>query len=569
MKSKANRTKRPKDISDYKKQRNLVVRLNKERRIEYFENLETSKNSKPFWNKCKPYFSNKHAHGESKIILIEKENVTLTSNEVVESEKLIVKNDEIAKIFNKHFSETVDKLNIFEWPSCESEYTEDQLTNIINKYKSHPSIKKIKSNYTIKQKFSFKPVTVKDIENVIKNIPTNKVTGGEIPLNVLKQSGFTYVMLRDCINDCLLKGSFPDSLKLANITPVHKKDEPTDKENYRPVSVLPLLSKIFERLIYDQLNEYLDQYLNSLLCGFRKAHSTQHALFRLLQEWQNELDKSGFVGTILMDLSKAYDCLPHDLLIAKFEAYGIGKSGLNLLLNYLSNRKQRTKVNSSYSDWYDIIRGVPQGSILGPLLFNLFINDLFLFLERTNICNFADDNTIYRCDSVLEIILEDLQHDMKILLNWFKINSMKPNPKKFQFMILGKGSRLPVILNINNIKIRESQKVILLGLTIDNCLTFKDHIDTLCRNASYKLHALRRIRKYLTPDKAKVLYNAFINSQFSYASIIWMFCRKTDYLKMEKIQYKALKIVFNRNESLEDLSCTAIKYLFIKTSYVN
>ena len=206
---------------------------------------------------------------------------------------------------------------------------------------------------------------------------------------------------------------------------------------------------------------------------------------------------------------------------------------------------------------------------MDPLLFNLFINDLFLFLERTDVCNFADNNTIYRCDSVLEIILEDLQHDMKILLNWFKINSMKPNPKKFQFMILSKGPRLPVILNINNIKIRESQKVILLGLTIDNCLTFKDHIDTLCRNASYKLHALRRIRKYLTPDKAKVLYNALINSQFSYASIIWMFCRKTDYLKMEKIQYKALKIVFNSNESLEDLFCTAIKYLFIKTSYVN
>ena len=267
----------------------------------------------------------------------------------------------------------------------------------------------------------------------------------------------------------------------------------------------------------------------------------------------NELDKSGFVGTILMDLSKAYDCLPHDLLIAKFEAYGIDTPGLNLLLSYLSNRKQRTKVNSSYSDWYDIIRGVPQGSILGPLLFNLFINDLFLFVEKTNICNFADDNTIYRCDKDLDIVLEDLQYDMKILLNWFKINSMKPNPKKFQFMILGKTSRLPVILNINHIKIRESQKVVLLGLTIDNCLTFKDHIDTLCRNASYKLHALRRIRKYLTPEKAKLLYNAFISSQFNYASIIWMFCRKTDYLKMARIQYKALKIVFGSNKSFEDL----------------
>ena len=135
-----------------------------------------------------------------------RKNVILTSNDVGENEKLIVKNDEITKIFNKYFPGTVDKLIIFEWPSCESEYTADQLTNIINKYKSHPSIKKIKSNYTIKQKFSFKPVTVKDIENVIKNISTNKVTGGEIPLNILKQSGVTYVMLRDCINDCFLKG---------------------------------------------------------------------------------------------------------------------------------------------------------------------------------------------------------------------------------------------------------------------------------------------------------------------------------------------------------------------------
>ena len=156
-----------------------------------------------------------------------------------------------------------------------------------------------------------------------------------------------------------------------------------------------------------------------------------------------------------------------------------------------------------------------------------------------------------------EIVLEVLPHDMKNLLNWFKINSMKPNPKKNSIYDSwtknGKTSRLPVIPNINNIKIRESQEVILLGLTIDNCLTFKGHIDTLCHNASYKLHALRRIIKYLTPDKAKPLYNTFINSQFSYASIIWMFCRTTDYLKMEKTQYKALKIVFNCNESFEDL----------------
>ena len=202
-------------------------------------------------NKCKPYFSKKHAHGESKIILIAKVNIILNSNEVVENEKLIVKNNKIAKIFNKHFSETVDKLNIFEWPSCETEDTEDQLTNIVNKYKIYPSIKKIKRNYTIKQKCSFKPVTVKDIENVFKNVPTNKVTGGQIPLNILKQSDFNSVIFRDWINGSLLKGSLPDSLKLRNITPVHKKDKPTDKQNYRSVSVNKACSRKWIRIIHE------------------------------------------------------------------------------------------------------------------------------------------------------------------------------------------------------------------------------------------------------------------------------------------------------------------------------
>ena len=123
------------------------------------------------------------------------------------------------------------------------------------------------------------------------------------------------------------------------------------------MSVLPLLSKAFERLLYNQLSEYLELYLNTLLFGFRKAHFVQHALCKLLEAWQKELDKSGFVGTILMDLSKAYT------FCAKFEAYGINKTGLNLLYNYLSNPKQWTKINSSYSERYDIVRGVSQGSI--------------------------------------------------------------------------------------------------------------------------------------------------------------------------------------------------------------
>ena len=171
--------------------------------------------------------------------------------------------------------------------------------------------------------------------------------------------------------------------------PVHKKKDPTDKSNYRPVSILPLLSKVFEKVMYIQLYDYMEKFLNHLLCGFCKAHSTQHALFRLIQSWQKELDESGFVGTILMALSKAYDCSSYDLMVAKLEAYGLFKESLQLISDHLSYRKQRTKIGSAYSDWANVIRGIPQDSILGPLLFNIFINAIFLVVEKSDICNFT------------------------------------------------------------------------------------------------------------------------------------------------------------------------------------
>ena len=160
----------------------MVVKLNRETRLHYFNNLETLKNPKPFWDKCRPYFSNKHVHGDSKIILIEKEEITKNTNEIVEKETLLVNNDEIAKTFN----------STFEWPSKNEGLTKETLTKIIKKFKNHPSIVKIKNKYLIKEKFSLQPVSVKDVENVIKNIPSNKASGGDIPIQILKQSGFTY-----------------------------------------------------------------------------------------------------------------------------------------------------------------------------------------------------------------------------------------------------------------------------------------------------------------------------------------------------------------------------------------
>ena len=260
-----------------------------------------------------------------------------------------------------------------------------------------------------------------------------------------------------------------------------KKLDPSDKANYRPVSVLPLLSKVFEKIIYDQLYEYLENFLSELLCGFRKAHSTQHALFRLIQKWQEELDSGGYVGTILMDLSKAYDCLSHDLLIAKLEAYGLDVGSLNFLLDYLSLRKHRTKVGSSFSKWSEICRGIPQGSILGPLLSNIFINGISFFVGKSEICNFANDNTVYSCEKDLAKIKEDLICTMKNILKWFRLTSLKANSGKFQLMILSDKTCYKHILKINSTCVNSSDGVTLLGVVIDKNLTFKKHIDNLAR----------------------------------------------------------------------------------------
>ena len=211
------------------------------------------------------------------------------------------------------------------------------------------------------------------------------------------------------------------------------------RNNYRPISKLPTVSKSFERILFNQLQRFSNKILSPLLCGFRKGYSTQYALINLLQKWQKCLDASdGIVGTLLMDLSKAYDCVNHDLIIAKLEVYGVGENSLRLIQNYLSQRQQRVKVSSSLSEWLEIILGVPQASILGPILFNVFINDLLLFIKETDICNFADDTTLHACGNKLDAISFKLEIETNTAIQRLKDNEMVANPSKFQLMFLSK-----------------------------------------------------------------------------------------------------------------------------------
>ena len=220
----------------------------------------------------------------------------------------------------------------------------------------------------------------------------------------------------------------------------------------------------------------------------------------------------------MTDLSKAFDCLIHDLLLAKLNAYGFDYMSIKLLYSYLTERFQRVRVNSNYISWSKILFGVPQGSILGPLLFNIYLSDLFLFFGNSYIVNYADDNSPFSCNADIDSGISKLTNDSKTLLEWFCNNSLKANPDKFHLIL--SNSDEDKLVKIEYTKILNSNCEKLLGIKIDNKLSFEDHVTNLCTKDSQTLHALSRIANFMNLQQRKKIMNAFINSQFGYCPLV-------------------------------------------------
>ena len=249
-----------------------------------------------------------------------------------------------------------------------------------------------------------------------------------------------------------------------------------------------------------------------------------------------------------MDLSKSSDCLNHELLIAKLSAYGFSRSALKLIHSYLNERQQRVKINGSFSTSKQTSLGVPQRPVLGPLLFNIYINDFFYLAKDTEICNYADDTTIFACGSDLGLILESLEGDAALLSLWFENNYMKMNEDKSHLLVFGNKDN-EVTVNISGSFIKESDQEKLLGVTLDKTLNFKTHVTNLCKKASQKLHALARVSRYMDKPQQELTMTSFVMSLFSYRPLVWMFHDRKSNNKINKIHERALRIIHKDSTS--------------------
>ena len=532
---------------NYKKQRNKCVSLRKKAIKQHFKKATAGGliSNSDFWNLVKPFLSNKGG--------LVGDDISLVHNN-----QIVTDDSELTEIFNNHYINIVEKTsgqkpcNI----SDTVKYDDDRLLVrlILEKYKDHPSVLAIREGSDTSNSFSFHEVQHHEVWALLRSLDGKKSTGeDQIPPKLVHLAADELTApLTFAINSCLQNQRFPDKGKRAAVCPLDKGEENrTAEKNFRPVSVLNTFSKIYEKVMKQQLIVYLDTTLSVFIGAYRKAYGTQHVLIRLLEDWKTKLDNNYIVGALLMDLSKAFDCIPHDLLIAKLNAYGADENALVLIYSYLKRRKQSVRINNTYSSFQTILSGVPQGSVLGPILFNVYLNDLFLFIKQATLYNYADDNTLACFSKTLPDLVRTLEAEAGVALDWLKENYMIANPSKFHALLIKKdqtttsGERI----SIQGKTIKSEDSVKLLGIQLDYKLNFDPHISALCKKAATQLNVLKRLRAYIGFDARKVLVQSFVYSNFNYCPLVWHFCSAKSMHKIEKVQERALRFLHNDHAS--------------------
>ena len=481
------------NITNYKGFRNkLNYLLRKEERNYYETQLNRNKyNLKKTWSILKDVINKKRPTDVSKTFNINNKTVSNKSD--------------IASAFNKYF--------VGIGPS---------LSQKIPVSDSSPS--SYIHNHNVNSIF-LKPVLENEVKSLIKNLKSSSPGWDNISADIIKTMFQRFLTpLTHILNLSIIQGTFPDSMKIAKVIPLFKSGDKMKINNYRPISVLPVFSKLLERIMYNRILEFIENYdiLYEHQFGFRIKHSTSLALSVLVEKITSAFNEQNYMIGVFLDFSKAFDTVDHTILLRKLELYGIRGLALKWIESYLTDRFQFVCFDQVDSSYEKVVCGVPQGSILGPLLFLLYINDL---ADVSNILFpilFADDSNMFCTGKNLNDICNTMNQELSRVVEWLNVNKLSLNIDKSHFMVFSnKKYTFEPIITVNNTPIDRIYETKFLGVIIDSKLTWKAHINYIKSKVAKGIGILCKARKTLNSRSLMTLYYSFIYPYFVYCVEIW------------------------------------------------
>ena len=404
----------------------------------------------------------------------------------------------------------------------------------------------------VNSKFYFHSIVETNILNNLKNLKVSKATGADgIPAKMLKLScdiivpSLTYIF-----NLSISTGIYVDDWKRDRVIPVYKTEDRTKCENYRPISILPIISKLFEKEVFGQLYQYLidNSLLSRFQSGFRPKHSTMSLLIEMGDNWFENMDNGEITGLISVDIRKAFDSIDHKILLRKMQdQFGVQDFELKWFQSYLTKRSQVCVVDGHASLAKEIVCGVPQGSILGPLMFLLYINDL---PECPGM--YADDTQIYASSASFSELVIKLNQDLENIVKWLSRNKLQLHTKKSKAMFIGSPYNFKNKVGneqvmINDKPVTRYSSFPCLGVELDEIMSWENHIDTICGKVGSGIGIIKRVKPFVPSETLQNVYNSLVLPYFDYCSSLWDNCGSMLKEKLQKLQNRAARIMTGGN----------------------
>ena len=422
----------------------------------------------------------------------------------------------------------------------------------------------------------FSPCTIQEVSAIIKELPPKRSSGADNISNLLLKELSPYISqpLSIVINASLTEGTFPNIMKLAEVVPLYKGKARKLETNYRPISLLTMMSKVMEKVVYKRVYDFLTS--TGQICetqyGFRSKHSCDHAVAQMIGTILKNLENKKFTISVMLDLSKAFDTIEHSIMLQKLALYGVRGSCLDWFKSYLENRQMcvKCRVTSTQeevlSDNYTVNYGTPQGSCLGPLIFLIFVNDMQLHLSDVESVQFADDTTILFGHRNINYLKYCVERELEVLSDWFRANKLTLNVDKSVFMVFNQSGQCDINeLRLGDEIVKRVKSTRFLGLIVDEQLNWKGHLDRLKSKMKCGLGMLVRSNMHLTARAKKLLYYGQVHSHLCYGIGVWgPMINKGQMHELKSIQSKCLKLInpaISSDQRLSKLNVLSIEQL--------